>query len=1005
MRKDVLLILAFTIFIYVPSLKSEIFHDAKWIGVPGNELPFNSEFLSVFDLEFDLEICEKDTVSFIYGLNDPRLLNANENIFNLSNPKDSSYVKLKFEGLNSIDIYRVGYHPEDSSEIPFYKFDNSQLSSGNNKVKIKSNSGITTLFINDEKIGETVLNPYGRGGDYFAFPVLSEIAVEFNEGSDSYIDNITIKNFREPNNILAKIKGRQEKSAKLSMPLRSMPELKTVINFTKEKDIDNANMIATARGIYDVYVNGEIVSDDYFYPGSTQYNKTHLYQTFDLKPFLHSGENEIKITLGEGWWSGPSTYSTENWNFFGDRQSFICRINVEYKDGNEDIFITSPDSWYYSADGSILEASFFNGEVVNNSKRGMKQTWKPAIEIGVDSTVNKGIGSWDNITFRPSFGDRVLATDTLTAIQVFEPRNMIYIYDMGQNFAGVPYIEFPKLKSGQQVNLKYSEMLYPDMPQYEQNAGMIMTENLRAAMNKDRYIASGEGKDIFSPRMTLHGYRYVEITGLDEPLPLENVKGLSLSSVHKIKAHYECSDTLVNRLWENIIWSTKSNFISIPTDCPQRNERLGWMGDISVFAPTATKLADVSPLLRQYLTSVRDCQLPNGKYPDVAPSATGFGGLLWGSAGIIVPWEIYLQYKDLETLREHYPSMKKYIDYIIKETIDPTTGIIVQNNDWGDLGDWLSPEYDKTDKSLLWECYFIHDLKIMREIANLLNIEDDAIYFDDLMKSRIDFFNDTYVDKETEKTIWSFFNPNNKGKKIDTQVSYALPIAFEIYSTPKFQENFKATIERVNTDDNGNRLPPYSLMTGFIGTAWISEALSKVGESDMAYKLLTNTNYPSWLYPVTQGATTIWERLNSYTDKDGFGNNNNMNSFNHYSFGSIGNWMLTHSLGINEKADGEIEIAPQPDYSGNITWANGWMETGQGRIESGWNIEADRIIIEVNLPEKREYSMDKEREPIEEKYGLAEKESSSNYIRSYLLFKEQRQPLSPGLNKFEFPLK
>lgn len=940
-------------FINCQIVKAEIFKNAKWIGVPGNQLPFNSKYLNVFDVEFSLEVADKDSISFIYGMNDPRLMRSNENPFNLSNPKDSSYIEFRFRAPDRIEIYRKGYHPDDISNIPLAKFVSKDLKPGGNKIKIKSNSGITTLFINDEIIGETVLNPYGRGGDYLAFPVFADCGIKINEGSSSKIGNLRIKNYREPGNTIYSIDGWFDKSIDFSLPVRSMPELKTIITIPKDKEVERAEINASARGIYDIYLNGERISDDYFNPGSTQYNKTHLYHSFDLKPYLQSGDNELRISLGEGWWSGGSTYSTENWNFFGDRQSFISELNIDYTNGEKEIISTTPENWKYSIDGPVMEASFFNGEVYDNSRNTKNREWYTTVEIGLDSTVNNTIGSWENIKFQPSYDDRVIAVDTLVAKQRFEPRKGIYIYDMGQNFAGVPLIEFSNLQPDQEITFRYAEMLYPDMPRYEPNVGMIMTENLRAAMNKDLYIASGRGTEKFSPRMTLHGYRYIEITGIEEPLPVEQVKGLPLSSVHKINAHYECSDSLVNRLWDNIVWSTKSNFISIPTDCPQRNERLGWMGDISVFSPTATKLADISSLLRQYLTSVRDCQLPNGKYPDVVPTGTGFGGLLWGSAGIIVPWENYLQYKDIETLQEHYPSMKRYVDYVLNETIDLEIGIIIQNHEWGDLGDWLSPEYEKNDKSLLWECYFIYDLRIMEDIADLLNKREDADYYRNLRNSRIEFFKETYIDKKTEKTVWSNYESDRKGNLVDTQVSYALPIAFDIYDSPVFRDNFKQTILCEHIDDNGQFCPPYSLMTGFIGTAWISEALSKINEQEIAYKILTNTAYPSWLYPVTQGATTIWERLNSYTNTDGFGNNNNMNSFNHYSFGSVGNWLITRSLGINVNPDGNIEISPEPDFSGNITWAKGWLDTEDGKIESLWRIDNDTIIFEISMPEAK----------------------------------------------------
>lgn len=626
-------------------------------------------------------------------------------------------------------------------------------------------------------------------------------------------------------------------------------------------------------------------------------------------------------------------------------------IDVEYTDGSHDFYPTTPETWSYSFDGPVRYAGFFQGEIYDASVDETKRRWNSAVEISKDSTVNKSIGEWkeENESLRKDFGDKVTVTDTLTAISMAEPRHGVYVYDFGQNHAGVPHVEFFGLPKGTDVKFRYAEILYPDMPQYEGKEGMMMTENLRAANCNDEYIASGDGVEIFSPRLTFHGYRYMEITGVPEALPIENVKSLALSSIHRFRAGFECSDTLVNRLWKNIEWSSKANILSIPTDCPQRNERLGWMGDISVFAPTATRIADVSALLEQFLQSVRDCQSDNGKYPDVAPTGFGFGGLLWGSAGITVPREHFRQYGDTALIRKHYPSMQRYIEYVMENDIDPETGLIVQKRQWGDLDDWLSPEHDRNDKSLLWECQFIYDLRLMSEMASLIGRADDSRKYSDMADERNEFFINTYIDPATFKTRHSAFDGYKVGSEVDTQVSYALPIALGIIDDDRFTRNFIATVTQSCKTDDGMECGPYSLMTGFIGTAWICEALSKAGRDDVAYRLLTNREYPSWLYSVTQGATTIWERLNSYTNRDGFGNNNSMNSFNHYSFGAIGNWMLTKAAGINW-SDGALIISPKPDTSGNLTWTLGWMETPPGRVECGWKKEGDKFAIEILAP-------------------------------------------------------
>ena len=933
----------------VMSLPSGPFDGAEWISVHSDSLPVYPDYLSVFRLGFNLDSKPGDAVSVFFGLDDPRLMDADKNVYVLSNAPGESYMRLSVEG-DSIKLYRSGYHPQDNPLKAVAVFPVDNFSHSADSIEIAVNYGHLDVFVNGRKVGYKGANPLGNGGDYISFPVLGKVAVDIPFGSGAKVSDVTVSNFRDPRNAIARLSVNDEGLTRMEMPVRSMPEMRSVITVNPRKKVKKATANATAMGIYDLYVDGNRINEEYFLPGSTQYNKTHLYHEFDLTDRLKPGDNEIRVRLGEGWWSGPSTYMGEYWNFFGDRQAFLAEITVEYMDGSSDRFVTSPETWEYSVDGPIVTGSFFQGEIFDARRDDMnrqasmpaeKRIWRKTVKLPFDEMAAPVAGGWSDFRLRPSFGDRVLAVDTLTAVSMTEPRPGVYVYDMGQNMAAVPYLEFNGLDRGQEVTLRHGEVLYPDMPQYASNAGMVMTENLRAAMCTDKYIASGDGVEKFSPRHTLHGYRYLELTGIDAPLQLEAVKSIPVSSVHGFKAHFECSDSLINRLWENVKWSTMSNFVSIPTDCPQRNERLGWMGDISVFSPTATKIADVSPLLRQYLQSVRDCQAENGKFPDVAPAGVGFGGFLWGSAGITVPWEYYRQYGDTALLAEHYPAMKKYMDHILGETIEPSTGVLVQNREWGDLGDWLSPEYERNDKSLLWECYLIYDLEIMRDVANLLGMAEDAGRYQDLIDERKRFFAETYVDPATQKTRWSAFDPGRVGQPVDTQSSYALPLAMGIYDTPKFRENFVVAIERENHADDGTVCPPYSLMTGFIGTAWIMEALSRIDRDDVAYSLLTSTNYPSWLYPVTQGATTVWERLNSYTEKDGFGSNNSMNSFNHYSFGSVANWLLTRCLGISRDAEGNVTVDPTPDPTGKVKWARGWIDTPEGRVESSWEERYD----------------------------------------------------------------
>ncbi|MDD4226920.1 MAG: alpha-L-rhamnosidase C-terminal domain-containing protein, partial [Mariniphaga sp.] len=422
----------------------------------------------------------------------------------------------------------------------------------------------------------------------------------------------------------------------------------------------------------------------------------------------------------------------------------------------------------------------------------------------------------------------------------------------------------------------------------------------------------------------------------------------------------------VNKLWKNITWSLLGNFLSIPTDCPQRNERMGWSGDISVFARTSTYLTDASQFLNRHLLNMRDSQREDGRFADVAPLGGGFGGILWGSAGIVVAWESYQQYGDTEMLKAHYKAMKDYLSFL-ESKIEPKAGVINE----GPLGDWLSPEVNKNDNTLIWEAYYIYDLDLMSKIATILDKKNDAATFIEKRDQRKAFFTKTYINEDTYKTVKSGFITRRRpavgenaevgkeqaGQELDTQASYAVPLGLNVVSDPyktSFAKHLAEAVMRKNRDDAGQILPEYSLMTGFIGTASINKALSDNGYDEIAYRLLQQTSYPSWLYPVDQGATTIWERLNSYTVENGFGGNNGMNSFNHYSFGAVGAWLYNYSLGIerdeSHPAFKHFILRPTPDPDGRMTYAKGHYDSMYGRIESGWKIEDSQIVYDITVP-------------------------------------------------------
>lgn len=974
--------------------KDDAWGGAQWIGTKETDQYLYSHYLPVFRLAYTVRL-DKSTrsthASILYGCNDERLMEAGENIWHLSAKRDSSYIRIELnidKALDSgnavVSIYRKGYHPKEIGECLMAKYTvpekviNMANLYDRHRISIASNLGDTKIEIDDNEIGTFNLNPLGKGGDFIAFPVVGDVGISLEKGQKAQFSEFEISNYRSPGNTIANIPelensfsgGRKGHIIVINPSKNGMPMLRS--GFEISKEIASARLYVTARGVYDFYVNGSRIGTDYLNPGITQYNKTHLYQTFDITQYLTKGWNAVGAILGEGWWSGGATYEGQNWNYFGDRLSLLAQIHVRFTDGSSMNIVSNPEHWKYTTDGPVRYGSLFQGEVYDARRESIEwacskyddSRWQQSVAIPLEGHVSSA--TWGNGPVADDYSNYHLISQSgqtirqytrLNAISVNELRPNVYIYDMGQNMVGVPDIRLSGLKPGTKVKIRYAEVLYPKhMPEYSANKGELMLENIRAAMAQDIYIAKGS-EERFSPRFTNHGYRYLEITGIDYALPLTDVGGIVLSSIDKLNAYYETSDSLVNRLWQNIKWSTLGNFVSIPTDCPQRNERLGWAGDISVFSRTATYMAQLPQFLRRYLRAMRDVQRGDGRMPDIAPLGGGFGGLLWGSASITVAWESYQQYADTLMLSEHYNAMKRYIDYILSNTIDEETGIIVQDRAWGDLGDWLGLEDEKNDKSLFWECYFIYDLSLMQRIATILGEEKDAARYANICNQRKDFFINTYLRPSDFKTISSGFGNRPKGELVDTQTSYVLPLALGVLggdTAQRVASNLKCAIERKGIMDDGRQCPPYSLLTGFIGTSWISKALSDAGYDETAYRLLLQQEYPSWLYPVTQGATTIWERLNSYTHKDGFGGNNRMNSFNHYSFGAVGAWMYNYSLGIqrDELSPGfkHFIIKPSADPTGKMKWAKGYYDSMYGRIESSWERVADGISYRFTIP-------------------------------------------------------
>lgn len=1012
---------------------------AQWIGGGADDLVLYAPALSVFKFDYGIQL-DKSTkttkAAFVFGGNDTRLMDKDLNLMGMETRRNESYISLELDisgvsdaadGLAKLNIYRVGYDKGDSKDVPFKSLDIPQSAINQaNKYDVHSfsvacNFGLFEFMIDGktkitEKTNEAPspfgnnglnLNPVGKGNNYISFPMLGEIGFQTNANQTAYFTNLTIRNFRLPSNpLFSENLGSPSytgifKNEKLTIvnnaykisggaliladPSRNAaPMLRSTFKVSP-KTIGNARLYVTARGIYEMYINGKRISNDYFNPGLTQYNKHQMYQTYDLTKDIQQGQtNAIGAWLSEGWWSGNITYSGENWNYFGDRQSLLCKLVISYTDGTKQTISSNTADWKLFTEGPIRYGSFFQGEFYDANKepaiKGWSTAayndsrWKKVSEVPLEGTAyidqkpdpsgRRTQVEYSNMKIVGQMGENAGIVMTLTAKSVEEVRPKVFVYDMGQNMVGFPQIKIRNGKKGQIINLRYAEVKYPNLPDYKGNEGMIMMENIRAALTTDSYILKG-GDETIQPRFTFHGYRYLEITGVASAIPVYEVKGLVISSITGLSSDYSTSNELVNKLWRNITWSLRSNFLSIPTDTPARNERMGWSGDISVFSRSATYLTDADLFLRRHMLGMRDIQPQTGRFTDVAPVGGGFGGTLWGSAGIIVPWETYQQYGDTRILEENYDAMKSYVAFL--KTKVNEQGILNE----GPLGDWLSPENNKNDNTLFWMAYYAYDLEIMANVARILGKTGEAAEYllrHDAVKKN---FNNIYFDKATHKTIKSgvktgFMGPPNernasqvsdKGQLIDTQASYAIPLALGIFDEANKTyaiSNLKESIARTNKDDSGVERPSYSLMTGFIGTASIMQALSDNGHDAAAYRLLQQKSYPSWLYSVVNGATSIWERLNSYTVENGFGGNNSMNSFNHYSFGSVAAWMYNYSLGIQRSAEiagfKQIVLKPTPDPDKKMTWAKGHYDSIYGRISSEWKYETGGWTYKTTIP-------------------------------------------------------
>lgn len=695
--------------------------------------------------------------------------------------------------------------------------------------------------------------------------------------------------------------------------------------FAVDGAVQKARLYVTSHGVFEMYVNGRRVGDELFTPGWTSYTKRLRYHTYDVTSLLEEGNNAIGAMLGDGWYRGRIGRHRDRY-VYGDTLALLAELRVTYEDGRTAVAVHTGDGWK-SASGPIRMSDIYLGETYD--ARLERAGWA---EAGYED------GDWNGVREADHSKEILFASaaPAVRRIQALKPVEVIHtprgetVLDMGQNMVGWMRMAV-RGAAGTEVTLRHAEALDRD--------GNLYTDNLRRAAQTTTYILNGEGDEVYEPHFTFQGFRYVQVSGYPGEFDPSNFTGIVIHSEMEPAGHFESSHPLVNQLQHNIVWGQKGNFLDVPTDCPQRDERLGWTGDIQVFAPTANFNMDTSGFLEKWLRDLEADQQGNGSVGNVVPNVRGegaSGAAGWGDAAVIVPWELYQAYGDEQVLETQYGSMKAWVDYQRDRAMGNGTPYL-----WdGDFtyGDWLAftsapsgarfypGAYTNTD--LVATAFFARSTDLLRQSAEILAREEDAADYGELFDQIRDAFQQAFV--------------TSSGRVVsDTQTAYLLALRFGLLTDELESEAARYLSEDV--DERGH------LTTGFLGTPYLAPVLSRYGYTEAAYELLLSADYPSWLYPITMGATTIWERWDGVKPDRTF-QDPGMNSLNHYAYGAIGEWLYETVAGLKAAAPGykEILIAPRP--GGGLTHARARHHSAYGVIESSWALRDGRFHLDVTVP-------------------------------------------------------
>ncbi|QDV81620.1 Bacterial alpha-L-rhamnosidase [Stieleria magnilauensis] len=734
--------------------------------------------------------------------------------------------------------------------------------------------------------------------------------------------------------------------------------------FSAAKQVKRATVYATALGIYELHLNGTRVGDALFAPGWTDYRQRAYYNTYDVTDLIRPGDNAIGAWVADGWYSGYVGFGlltgmgTEKTGraIYGKTPSLMSQLEIEYTDGTSQIVATDA-SWKVTGDGPIQQADLLMGEAYDARKEmdawasdGFDDSaWQSAI-LAKDNGSQvatfyqrrnptkpgegvKNLGEERDLGFkRPKLeafpGVPVRVTEEIPAKSVTQREPGTFVFDLGQNFAGTIRLKV-KGQSGQRIQIRYGEMLHPD--------GRLMTANLRKARATDFYTCNGDlDGEIYVPRFTFHGFQFVEVANFPGEATLDTVTGLVLHSDTPLTSEFECSDPMVNQLFKNVVWTQRSNFLDLPTDCPQRDERMGWTGDAQAYVATAAYNADIGAFYTKWLRELMESQRPSGAFPGYAPFPFQHGwdfGTAWADAGVICPWTIWQFYGDTRVIDDCWEPMTRFMRWR-KQTSVGDLGIN-HGNAWGD---WLA-QGAETPLDYIDTIYYAISAKMMFEMAEATGRTSEASQY--------------HAQFEKTKAAFQAKYVNDDGSiNVNTQTAQALALFADL--VPEHQRASTGRHLAEMLSENGNHMA-----TGFLGTRPLLPVLSASGQHDLATFLLQSREFPSWGYEIANGATTIWERWDSYTKEDAFGRHNAaMNSFSHYAFGAVCEWMFATLAGIQSDGPGfkKIIVRPTPPSPGSnamhepIDWVRASYDSIRGTIRSDWKVDGDAFHLQVSIP-------------------------------------------------------